>query len=335
MRSAAPAAGSRNRIQVGRFGPVPIYLNMSWFLFGAVIVMLFSPDLNLLFPELTMIGAYVFALIAALFFALSVLVHELGHVAAARAFKTPVVEVELNLLGGFTRYPRGVLSAGQEAAMAAAGPLASAATSAIFFALAGLGHGPIFYIFLMLGRVNLLLTIFNLLPASSLDGGKIVESLLFKLTGKQRPGLIVTTIASAALIAVGLALLFLTEAGQAVLNQPLIVLMYAAVGGFLIMNLIRSWRRLTFLEKLAPLAVDQLSEPAPRQVLDVPVGTYPAVPFNAEPDEVLSTAIRTRSPYLTVIDSHNDVVAVIRYETIVSAIENNPDLLHLLRKDRT
>ena len=334
MNNAASAAGTRRRLQVGKFGSVPIFLNISWLLFGAVIVILFSPDLRYLFPELGGMGAYAFALLTALLFAVSVLIHELGHVAAARAFKTPVVEVELNLLGGFTRYPRGLLSSGQEAAMAAAGPAASAALSAVFFALAALGAGPLFYVFTMLTRVNLLLTIFNLLPASSLDGGQVVEALMRRWTGRQRPGLIVTTTATAILIVAGVYIMFFTDYGNQVLNQPLIVLMYLAVALFLIMNLIRSWRRLLFIEKLMPLAVAELIEPAPAQIMDVPIGTYPALPFNAEPDEVLATAIRTRSPYLVVIDTHNSVSGVIRYESILRTLESHPALMHLLRKDR-
>lgn len=334
MNNAASAAASRRRLQVGKFGTVPIFLNMSWLLFGAVIVILFSPDLRYLYPELGNFGAYAFALLTALLFAVSVLIHELGHVAAARAFKTPVVEVELNLLGGFTKYPRGMLTAGQEAAMAAAGPAASAALSAGFFALAATGHGPLFYVFTMLARVNLLLTIFNLLPASSLDGGQIVEALMRRWTGKQRPGLIVTTTATAVLIVTGVYVMFFTDYGNQVLDQPLIVLMYLAVAMFLIINLMRSWRRLLFIEKLRPLSVDKLIEPAPAQVLDVPIGTYPALPFNAEPDDVLRTAIQTRSPYLVVIDAQNTVTGVIRYQSIVHTLETNPALMHLLRKDR-
>ena len=48
----------------------------------------------------------------------------------------------------------------------------------------------------------------------------------------------------------------------------------------------------------------------------------------------LTTAIQTRAPYLAVIDANNTIVSVIRYESIVQAIESSPALLHLLRKDR-
>jgi Zn-dependent protease len=110
----------------------------------------------------------------ALIVAGSVLVHELGHALVARHLGVPVRGIGLHFFGGAAQMelPR---NAGDEIAIAAAGP-------AVSFALAGVGHmlaaqtGLGF--FGLFAAVNLVLALFNLLPAFPSDGGRILRALL-------------------------------------------------------------------------------------------------------------------------------------------------------------
>ena len=109
----------------------------------------------------------------------SVLLHELGHSLLARHLGVPVAEIELSFFGGAARMgmPR---SPGDEIAIAAAGP-------AVSFALAGLGHGLAaltgLQVLALFGWVNLLLAVFNLLPAFPSDGGRILRAWLARQRG--------------------------------------------------------------------------------------------------------------------------------------------------------
>ena len=109
----------------------------------------------------------------------SVLLHELGHSLMARHLGVPVAGIELHFFGGAAQMgmPR---SPRDEIAVAAAGP-------AVSFALAGLGHGLAALTGLqalaLFGWVNLLLAVFNLLPAFPSDGGRILRAWLARRRG--------------------------------------------------------------------------------------------------------------------------------------------------------
>lgn len=104
----------------------------------------------------------------------AVLLHELGHVAAAHRAGVRIARVELFPFGGVARL-EGMESLGpaREIGVAAAGPL----TSLGVFCL-GLGASHYGYFRSETGQffltVNLLLAIFNLLPGLPLDGGRIL-----------------------------------------------------------------------------------------------------------------------------------------------------------------
>jgi Zn-dependent protease len=110
----------------------------------------------------------------------SVLLHELGHALVARHLKVPVSDIELHFFGGAAKMTEQPRSAGDEIAIAAAGP-------AVSFALAGLGSGLAavtgFPVFALIGWVNLLLGAFNLVPAFPSDGGRILRALLARRQG--------------------------------------------------------------------------------------------------------------------------------------------------------
>jgi Zn-dependent protease/CBS domain-containing protein len=124
---------------------------------------------------------------AVAFFA-SLLAHELGHALVARRAGLPVEGITLWLLGGVAKLDGEAANPRAELGIAAVGPLISlvlaavAASVAAVSAVAGLPRLLVASV-AWLARINLLLAIFNLLPATPLDGGRVLRGLLWWRTG--------------------------------------------------------------------------------------------------------------------------------------------------------
>ncbi len=195
-------------IKLGRIGGVPVYLSSSWFIITAVIT--FSVGMQLarggIIPPL---NAYLMGLSCAVAIAVAVLIHEVAHAMTARAFKWPDAHIVLTLMGGHTQFGSFKAKPGASLWVALSGPLSN-------FVLAGLGWLVMeniqlgVYPNLLLDffvYANLLLGAFNALPGLPLDGGRLVESIVWKATGSQFKG----TIASCwvgRVIAVGIVFYF-------------------------------------------------------------------------------------------------------------------------------
>ena len=109
--------------------------------------------------------------------------HELGHTVAAWGAGVRLCGMKLDLFGARMELS-GLLSYGQEMAVAAAGPFASFACAALLYPLAGMGEGRLGGA--MCGTMcisSLILGIVNLLPVGTLDGGRILRAGVARLWG--------------------------------------------------------------------------------------------------------------------------------------------------------
>jgi len=105
----------------------------------------------------------------------SVLLHELGHALMARQLGVRVVGIELYFFGGAAKMIDQPRTAGSEIAIAAAGPAVSFALGGIGLMLATVTGAGVFG---MLGWLNTIIGVFNLIPALPMDGGRILRALL-------------------------------------------------------------------------------------------------------------------------------------------------------------
>lgn len=188
-RGASVSAPRKGQLHLGRIVDVPVYLSWNWLLIAGFIVALFGPQVSRLFPELGL-GAYGIAFLYAVLLALSVLVHELAHALSAKAFGWPAQEIVLNLWGGHTQFGAFHATPGRSLVTALAGP-----ASNVVIALAGTvlavtvdpqGVGRLLLDILV--YANWLVALFNVLPGLPLDGGRIVESAVWAITGSQDKG---------------------------------------------------------------------------------------------------------------------------------------------------
>lgn len=190
MSAQPPQEKQRSEgIPLGRMFGVPVVLAWSWFVIAAFIVLIFGPQVQRLIPELG-VGAYVVAFGYALLLLFSVLVHELAHALTARSFHWPSAKIVLNLWGGHTQFDNFNATPGKSLLVALSGPVAN-------FALAGLGWlvlplfrgEPIpFLLTDIFIWANFLVAVFNILPGLPLDGGRLVETAVWKVTGSQEKG---------------------------------------------------------------------------------------------------------------------------------------------------
>jgi Zn-dependent protease len=168
------------KLELGRIGGVTIVLDMFFVLILAIFTYPYFTSGN---SQLMSAGLLIIAGIIG-----SILLHELGHAAGAWAFKTKVAQIELTGLGGLIQFgsslPKSALA---RAVIYLAGPAANIALWFVFtqlWSFAAAGNKPMLALALrQLASINLVLAIFNMLPAFPLDGGHTLDALLGKVTG--------------------------------------------------------------------------------------------------------------------------------------------------------
>jgi len=122
----------------------------------------------------------------------SVFLHEFAHALAGRAFRREVKEIVLTLLGAHTSFDGRNLSATASGVIAAAGPSMNLILGLGAYAIANAGvSGGVREVFSLVAYANILLALFNLLPGIPMDGGKVLEAIVWGISGRQRLGIIV------------------------------------------------------------------------------------------------------------------------------------------------
>ncbi len=191
--------GGGASIQLVRLFGIRIGASPSWFVFLFLIIYLLSGRFQ------DALGgsaneAYVVAVIAAILFFVSIVLHELGHALQARREGIEVLGVDLWLFGGLAKLDRDSRTAGEEFRVAAAGPAATLAIILVGFGAAALVSGaggawdqillrdgsapsPAELVLSSVVSVNVLLLLFNLIPAFPLDGGRIARAAAWRVTG--------------------------------------------------------------------------------------------------------------------------------------------------------
>ena len=177
-------------IRFGRVFGIPLEARVS-FLVMLAAVLLFMGGLS---------GIFVVLLAFA-----SIVLHELGHALVARRLGVGVSGIELHFFGGLAKLTSQPASSRDEILIAAAGPAVSLALSGLGFLLS-LATG--WSVFALLGAVNLVIGVFNLIPALPMDGGRILRAILAQRLGFGKATVLAVKISRAVSIAfavVGLA----------------------------------------------------------------------------------------------------------------------------------
>jgi Zn-dependent protease len=139
-----------------------------------------------LYPGWATATYWLIALLSSLLLFGSVLLHELAHSLVARRRGLPVKSITLFIFGGVSNIEREPTSPGIEFQIAFVGPLTSLVIGALCFLLQVPLRGsnsPLEGILYYLAVTNILLGLFNLISGFPLDGGRVLRSIVWRLTG--------------------------------------------------------------------------------------------------------------------------------------------------------
>ncbi|HEY8533645.1 MAG TPA: site-2 protease family protein [Micromonospora sp.] len=175
-------------VRLGRVAGIPISANVG----VLVIVLLVGLGLAggrfpVIYPGRSPVAYVLAGLLGGVLLVGSILVHELAHALVARRVGVTVDGITLWLLGGVARLRNEPTSPVADLAVAVIGPLASLALGAFFGVLSYLtatGGATLTAATLgYLALANVVLAVFNLVPAAPLDGGRVLRALLWWRSG--------------------------------------------------------------------------------------------------------------------------------------------------------
>lgn len=217
-------------IQLVRVAGIRIGASPSWFLVLGVVIYLLSGQFSDALGG-TETEGFIVAIVAAVLFFGSIVLHELGHAFEARRSGIEVKGIDLWLFGGLAKLSRDSESPGEEFRVAAAGPAVTLILFGISYVIAAVAYGAsdvldvirlqantadaVELLVSWFAFMNLALFVFNLVPAFPLDGGRLARAAIWKLTNDRTKG----TVAAArlgqgfgyAMIAFGAYVLLATE----------------------------------------------------------------------------------------------------------------------------
>jgi len=255
--------GRREGIPLGRIAGIPVILAYSWFVIAAFTVIVYGPVLQGNNPALGA-TAYAVAFAYALLLLVSVLVHELAHALTAKRYNWPTEKIVLNLWGGHTQFENFTATPGRSVLVALAGPAANfVLAGGAWLLLSAASMGTIAELLTNIFMwANFVIGIFNVLPGLPLDGGRIVESAVWRATGSQDKGTVAAGWAGRVIV-VALAYWFIIRPLLAGETPEFSLLMITIlVGGFLWMGASASIQQGTMRGRLHLVSAAALARPA-------------------------------------------------------------------------
>lgn len=233
-----------------------------------------------------------------------VLLHEFGHAFAAKLFGIRTPDITLLPIGGVARLERMPRNPFQELVIALAGP---AVNVAIAMGLV-LVLGPLFNlhdvleldrpglnIFSMLAVVNILLVVFNMIPAFPMDGGRVLRSIL----AMRLPHARATTIAARVgqVIAVAFALL-------GVFTGNIILILIAVF---------------VFFGAQQELAIARIYSAVPEnaRVADIMITQFASLPSDLPLESARRLVLQTMQPVFPVVGNDLRVLGLLRREDLI------------------
>lgn len=211
-----PTPRATRGLTLGRIFGARIVVQYSTLLMMVLLALLFASSGGVELSRRT----FTIGLILAVLLFVSIFLHEVAHAASARAFKREVNEIVLTLWGGHTSYDARGITPTVMGVTAASGPVANLVLAALAWIPIGtgaleptlrdwvIGDVTLYLVVQWVAWANLVLAIFNALPGIPMDGGRVLESIVWAVTGNRYTGMKVAAWAGR-VIAVGVVIVAL------------------------------------------------------------------------------------------------------------------------------
>jgi Zn-dependent protease/CBS domain-containing protein len=176
-------------LRLGNIAGVRVGVNWSVLVIvGLLMVGLAAGRFPLLYPGHTPLIYAVAGAVAAVAFLASLLAHELAHAVVARRHGVGVEGITLWMFGGVAKLEGEARDANADLQIAGVGPLVSLVLGVGFGVVASVAEqaglsGLSLGVLTWLSVVNVVLAVFNLVPAAPLDGGRVLRALLWRAHG--------------------------------------------------------------------------------------------------------------------------------------------------------
>jgi Zn-dependent protease len=308
---------------------IRIAVDFSWFIVLFLIIFWLSGFYrDVLNDDQGETAPYLLAVASAGLFFGSILLHELGHAFVAMRNGIAVSSITLWMFGGVARLEKDSDTPGTEFKIAVAGPLVTAAIVVVCAALGLVLAGGdevrraaltqqdtqtsgIAAMVVWLGSINLLVLLFNLVPAFPLDGGRMARALAWWRTGSRNTG---TRFAATLGEWFGLFLILAGLGYFLVYRGDFLGGIWLAFVGFILRGAAKS----------AIAQTDLTSRIEGISVADVMDRDPVAIPEEASIEQALDEYfLRYRSPWFPVVDAARHVIGLVDRPTAdnVPAVE--------------
>jgi Zn-dependent protease len=263
----------RGSFKIGHIAGIEIGIHYTWIFALIFFSWIFAegtfPEL---FPGWTTAAYWTSGIILAVLLFISVLIHELCHSLVAKNRGMKVNSIVLFIFGGVSNIDSEPGKAWVEFIMAGAGPLSSLILGGIlygvYFALTASGqqNTPIEVVVDYLANINIILAIFNIIPAFPLDGGRVLRAVIWGATRNLRKATMIAgnigRFFGWLVILFGIAQFFGINIGGMqgnILNGIWLIF----IGWFLVSAADHSMRELTMQQQLAGIRVKDVMDRSP------------------------------------------------------------------------
>lgn len=179
--------GRLGGLKIGTFFDIPVFIHPTWLII--LFLFTYSQGYSLIADTGIAAGAgYFIALISSIVIFATLIAHEYGHALAARSFGIGTDRITLFMFGGVALMKDEARRPWEEFVIAIAGPLVSLACMVLFGVLAGIGSlmnasAVLVLPLTTIAFVNLIFAVFNMLPGFPMDGGRVLRSIVWGITG--------------------------------------------------------------------------------------------------------------------------------------------------------
>jgi Zn-dependent protease/predicted transcriptional regulator len=259
--------------RIGKLFGIEIIIDASWLLVSFLVSWSFASAFAEILTGSRFDQAVFFGMgVASMFmFFASLVAHELGHSLVARSKGIEVASITLFIFGGVARIKKDPDTPGDELKIALAGPAVSVVLGALLLGVGWLasavGSMVAAEIFFLVGQVNIVVAVFNMIPGFPLDGGRVLRAVIWAIRKDVVKATKIASIAGrvVAAIMIGLGVLLILWPGEVLRGIWLIL-----IGLFLNSAATSGYRQLLFRRWISGMAVrDVMTE----DVISIPGNT--------------------------------------------------------------